>query len=297
MPQIACWYDVTDENRLAEYVRKLGIRHVMCDARHVGSGPGGQRISTARVRKLQKALGQNGIQLGGVTVGWVRADTLDAKGGRQDRQRILQNLQALGAAGVGVAQLFVMIKAAPDEATRAAHWKAMIAYLKQVAATAKRAKVRVGLHGSQDRDHLVTDLEAYRRVFREVGSDALGATLCLGCLAIQGSDPVKALRRLGDRLVIVHARDLVLHEDGSWTDVNLGEGQIDYPAVKRTLERLKYDGPIQPEHLGSFSFENREEITMATAIGFLRGLLEPRQPAAQPAPAAKGKRAAAKRAR
>lgn len=277
--KIAIWYDTpAGEDRVVEYVANLGIRHVICDARHVAAANKEGEISPARLKALVRTLGKADVEIAAITVGWVRAQQLDPVAGKADRRRILKNIRTLGQAGVPVAQLFVMVKTAPDEAGRDEQWRRLIEFGKEAAQAARQAGVRVGVHGSQVRqagEHMLTDLPSYQKLFAGVKSPALGATLCLGCLTICGSDAVRSVRELGRRIVFLHARDVILHEDGSWTDVNLGNGQIDYPGLREALREVKFAGPVQPEHLGHVSFEPGESVTMARAVGFLRGLLQP----------------------
>jgi len=276
MVQISCWYALTrDEASFPEYMQKLGVRHVICDAAAVALPGRGRRISVQRLRRFRRSLERCGLELACVTVGWVRAETLDAAAGRRAREQILRNIEALGKVGVPLAQLFLTVPAEADAAARRGQQAALEAYCREVAKVAGTARVKVGVHGSQNRGHLLTDLGSYKRLLAAVPSRWFGVTLCLGCLAICGSDPVRAVRQLGGRVFFLHARDVVLGPGGSWRDVNLGNGEVDYPAVRRAVERIGFRGPIQPEHLGSVSFEQGEEITIARAVGFLRGLFDP----------------------
>jgi len=276
MVKIACWYDTPrNESALPEYFQKLGIRYVICDARHVSAQEGQRKVSVPVLRKFKRRLTKEGIELAGVTAGWVRAETLGKAGDAATRRLILRNIEALGKADVPLAQVFVMVQAADTPVARRRQWDDLTEYCREVAAVAKKAGVKVGVHGSQARKHLVANLAGYRKLLAAVASAHFGVTLCVGCLKICGSDPARSLLALGKKVFYMHARDVIMHRDGSWTDVNLGEGQIDYPAIRRAMEKVGFSGPFQPEHLGHVSFEEGEEITMARAIGFLRGLLEP----------------------
>jgi sugar phosphate isomerase/epimerase len=278
MVKVACWYGSTrDESVVVEYYRKLGVRYAVVDPRHVpGTRPDGP-ISLAGLRRMKKRLLGEGIEIACCgSLGWVRAETLDPAAGRAARRVILKNVAVLGAAGVGLANLFTMVQPPADPAGCEDQWSGLVAFYRQLADACERAGVRVGTHGSQARGQVLCRLGDYQRLLRAVRSRWLGVTACLGCLAINGDDPAKDLLALGSKVFFVHARDVIVKPDGSWVDTNLGDGQVDYVAVQRALRKTRFNGPISSEHLAFLSFEQAQEINTARAIGFLRGLFQPR---------------------
>lgn len=276
MSQIALHHSaVRDLESLPEYLQKLGITQTVIGAPDVCTAKDDWRISIPRLRKIEKQLNKQGIAIAATTIGWVRGHTLFGDDSEQQIARIEANIDAMGKAGLGLAQLFVMIPAEAKKADRKKQWQRAVEIGSRIAKAARKAKVRIGVHGSQDTGHLITGLGGYKKLLEAVDSKWFGVTLCTGCLAIHGSDPANCIRSLSEKLFFLHARDIVFPKKGQWYDVNLGNGELDYPAIKRAIKKAKFTGPIQPEHLGHVSFETNEEITMARAVGFLRGLLEP----------------------
>jgi sugar phosphate isomerase/epimerase len=46
-----------------------------------------------------------------------------------------------------------------------------------------------------------------------------------------GRDPVAAIGELAGRCALVHAKDVRRRIDGTWEDVIVGDGEVDWPAV------------------------------------------------------------------
>jgi sugar phosphate isomerase/epimerase len=78
------------------------------------------------------------------------------------------------------------------------------------------------------------------------GSGAMvGANLDTGNLAARGSDPVAAVRELGERIIHVHFKDVPAV--GSHDCVALGTGIVDVKGVVRELKAVGYDGWLSIE--------------------------------------------------
>jgi len=71
-----------------------------------------------------------------------------------------------------------------------------------------------------------------------LGDEWVGANLDTGNLAMQGGDPVNAVRELGERLMHVHLKDVPAV--GSHQCVALGKGIVDVVGVIRELSALGY---------------------------------------------------------
>lgn len=92
------------------------------------------------------------------------------------------------------------------------------------------------------------------------GRDEFGFTFDPSHLHWQGVDPVQFLRRFHDRIYHVHVKDAILTLDGrtgvlpgywpsgdvrnGWQFRSPGHGGIDWPAILRTLNDIRYDGPL-----------------------------------------------------
>ena len=63
--------------------------------------------------------------------------------------------------------------------------------------------------------------------------------------------PQDWIRTLGSRIVKLHIKDFALdRRNGKFTWVNLGEGDIDWPEVRRALDEIKYSGYMTTELSG-----------------------------------------------
>jgi sugar phosphate isomerase/epimerase len=76
----------------------------------------------------------------------------------------------------------------------------------------------------------------------------------------QGIDPVEVVRRLGDRVLLVHATDAAVRLDGragllngydppggarrGWDARSPGHGGVDWSSLIRALNDVRYDGPL-----------------------------------------------------
>ena len=58
----------------------------------------------------------------------------------------------------------------------------------------------------------------------------------VGWLVVAGRDPVAELRALAGRCPLVHAKDVRRRADGTWEDVIVGDGELDWPAIVAAAE-------------------------------------------------------------
>ena len=77
-------------------------------------------------------------------------------------------------------------------------------------------------------------------------SNAIGATADIGHFASCGHDTLDAVRRLGQRLKLVHLKDV--EAPGGEVNVLLGKGIAKVPEVMRELHRQKFAGLIAIEY-------------------------------------------------
>jgi sugar phosphate isomerase/epimerase len=84
---------------------------------------------------------------------------------------------------------------------------------------------------------VVDDLHDLRGTLERIPEVKLGPDL--DWLVQAGVDPVKFLRDYGDRVVFLHLRDQMA--DKTWVE-SLGEGQMDYEAIRRELAAIRFSG-------------------------------------------------------
>jgi len=123
-------------------------------------------------------------------------------------------------------------------------WKHSVAELRRVAPLAAELGVRIAVENVWN-NFLLTPTEA-NRYLEEIGSDWVGWHLDLGNLLIYGW-PEQWVRILGPRILKLHIKEYSrkkLNEVGRWAgfDVELGEGDNDWPAIMQALDEVGYDG-------------------------------------------------------
>lgn len=207
----------------------------------------------AYLQSLRRAAADLGLAITGVGVhnDFGRAATTWRQSEIAKVKQWIEVAEALGAPQVRVF-------AGHPEGKAVERWPAMIAALREVAAFAAQAGLRLGLenhnHGAFTRT--ATD---QLRVLEEVGHPALCHLLDTGNYV----DGWPSVERTAHLAVHVHAKFWTVAPDGA-------EPSIDYPKLVQMLHRRNYDGWI------SFEYEAAEaEATgIPRALGYLRQLVE-----------------------
>jgi len=108
------------------------------------------------------------------------------------------------------------------------------------------------------------DIVTAERALEAIGRrEAFGFNFDPSHLEWQGVDPVKFLNCFPDRIYHVHMKDAIVSLDGTagilssylnfgepgrgWDFRSLGRGQVDFEEIIRTLNVLKYNGPLSVE--------------------------------------------------
>ena len=96
---------------------------------------------------------------------------------------------------------------------------------------------------------LLSPLE-FARYVDEFNSPWLKAYFDVGNVVLYGY-PQDWIRTLGPRIVKLHVKDFALdRRAGKYTWVNLGEGDIDWPEVRKALSEINYSGYMTTELSG-----------------------------------------------
>jgi len=127
-------------------------------------------------------------------------------------------------------------------------------------------KVAIHNHGPGD-DVYPTPQSAYDRLR---GMDPrFGLCVDVGHTQRAGKDPAASIRKLADRVLDVHIKDVTAATREGGT-VEIGRGVIDIPAVCRTLLEIEFSGAV------SFEFEKDGKDPLpgvAESVGYVRGVL------------------------
>ena len=149
----------------------------------------------------------------------------------------------------------------PDRAPRMneEQWAEFVAHVRAVCDRANEWGVRPVIH-----PHAGTYIEfadEIEKITRDIPYEAAGLCLDTGHLYYSGMDPVEYLKKYQDKLDYVHFKDVdekvyreVLGEHirffdgcGKGAMCPIGTGALDYPAIKKALEDIRYSGYITIE--------------------------------------------------
>ncbi|MBX9427771.1 TIM barrel protein [Ralstonia nicotianae] len=177
----------------------------------------------------------------------------------------------------------------PERAPRLsdAQWAGMVEHIRQIAEVARgEFGVRAVIHPHAG-GYLEFDDEI-DRIVADIPAETAGLCLDTGHLYYSGMDPASWLRRHAARLDYVHFKDIdlptyrqVLGERIAFFEAcargvmcPIGQGVLDYPAIKRTLEALGYAGYItieqerDPRNAGSSLRDVAASREFLATVGF-----------------------------
>jgi sugar phosphate isomerase/epimerase len=127
-------------------------------------------------------------------------------------------------------------------------------------------KAAIHNHGPEDK-HWPRPEDAYEAI--KSRDKRLGLCIDVGHTTRTGTDPVQACRQFRDRLYDMHVKDLAVKTDRD-SQVAVGRGVIDFPALLRTLVDIGYQGQVGLE------YEIHEDDPlpgMIESLAYLRGVL------------------------
>ncbi|MGV3662249.1 MAG: mannonate dehydratase [Prosthecobacter sp.] len=164
-------------------------------------------------------------------------------------------------------------------------WDNLKHFLDAVLPTAEEAGIKLAMHPDdpplpelQGQPRIMISNAAMRRVTELAPSPSNGLCYCVGSLHPAGENVIAGIRDLADKIFFVHARNVrgtARHFVETWHD----NGEIDMPAVIRTLKQAGYQGTIRPDHAPSMAGETNETpgyemLGRLFAAGYLRGLMQ-----------------------
>jgi sugar phosphate isomerase/epimerase len=127
-------------------------------------------------------------------------------------------------------------------------------------------KAAIHNHGPEDK-HWPRPHEAYAAIRSR--DRRLGLCIDVGHTLRTGTDPVQACREFRDRLYDMHVKDLAVKTDRD-SQVEVGRGVIDFPALFRTLVDIGYQGQVGLE----YEIKPKDPLPgMIESIAYLRGVL------------------------
>ncbi|MGQ9807588.1 MAG: sugar phosphate isomerase/epimerase family protein [Armatimonadota bacterium] len=188
------------------------------------------------IADVQKAVHESGIPAHSVIFGgWGKPlshpDPAIRRQGLEDLKTALKGAKEIGADGL------LLVPAVVNKETRYVDaYRRSQEGIRQALDLAASLKVRINIENVWNK-FLLSPLE-FARYIDELRSPWVRAYFDVGNV-IDFGWPEDWIRTLGDRIVKVHLKDF--RRDGrKW--VPLGEGDADYPEVRRALDQVKYSG-------------------------------------------------------
>jgi len=127
-------------------------------------------------------------------------------------------------------------------------------------------KVAIHNHGPEDK-HWPRPQDAYAAV--KSRDKRMGLCLDIGHTLRTGTDPVQACRECRDRLYDMHVKDLRVPTDRD-SQVAVGRGVIDVPALFKTLIDIGYQGQVGLE----YEIHAKDPLPgMIESLAYMRGVL------------------------
>ena len=209
---------------------RLGARGVEIDARH--ELPRGELSQTA-IRQLRKQLDDAGLKLTALGFptrrGYNVVDQLDRR--IAATKQVLQLARALGAPAV-----INHVGTIPENAEEK-EYTLLVEVLSDLGRHGQRVGAQLAAEtGAESGERLA-------RLIHALPEGALAVNLDPGKLIINGFAPLEAVAALGPHVVHVHANDGVQDlARRRGTDVELGHGSVDFPALLAALADHAYRG-------------------------------------------------------
>jgi sugar phosphate isomerase/epimerase len=223
-------------DKALEMAKTLGVKHMTFKDVHI---PRTDPPDTTRALRAK-------IEAAGITIMGGGTITLP-----NDPVQIKKDFEYAKNAG------FPLIFTAPDPAA-----------LNTIEEMAKTYDIKVAIHnhGPEDK-HWPRPQDAYAAV--KSRDKRLGLCIDVGHTLRTGTDPVQACREARDRLYDVHVKDLAVKTDKD-SQVEVGRGVIDFPALFRTLIEIGYQGQVGLE----YEIRAKDPLPgMIESMAYMRGVL------------------------
>ncbi len=158
-------------------------------------------------------------------------------------------------------------------------------FLKAVIPVAEENGVKLAMHPD---DPPMSPLGGLQRIMSSVNdfdwllelfdSPANGITFCIGCFAGFGYDVAELISKYKNRIHFVHLRN-IKGSSCDFVETFPDDGDIDLPAVIKTLQDSGFEGCIRPDHAPAFAGEVVELDGYGFqghlfTLGYMRGLLQ-----------------------
>lgn len=275
----------TDHDRNLAFCQDTGVHHIAMGAAAVaGKGTDGVPAPDT-LKNLVQTYARGGVTLAALTPPRISLQALSDAGVREQEMGVIRRtLTAMGEAGVPFLHLYLSNEPAPsDPAEKARLWEGLADIYRELSAVSEQAGVLISTHHYHLPDRLLWNCHTMSRMMDEVGSPANGVIFCQGKSQMAGDDLAEAIRTFGDKIFMVHLRDVVTRVSGpvseevqkrlmsyGYLEVALGTGEVDMVGTVRALKQIGYSGQVYPEHFPAIAGDRAAGL--AWTIGYIRAL-------------------------
>lgn len=301
-------------DKLVQYCHEIGVDRIGGNLRGIAGydekGVTLENLEAYLDRFWKVGLTVSVFSIGGLMRGrkWFEGNVRHNEG--KPSEKILKTIEVLGQAGVETAALFPNFVYSDDEKERAEQDKYAVEYYRRLVEQAEKVHIKLASHqwwkiggeGAYSRERFFAGYEAQRAFLDAVPSKYNGVLFCVGSFLSGGEDPAEAIRKFGDKITYVHARDckaipteFIRWGEDVWfnwkgertVNAMFGEGMVDWPGVIDALEDAGYKGDLMVEHIPKVlpgedlhittsrtGTLNNGYITTARNIAYLQGVLD-----------------------
>ena len=167
--------------------------------------------------------------------------------------------------------------------TQEAYFERLIYIYKKIVPILEKSNVRLAIHTDDppvpDSEGLLPGLTTPTQIFRllnAVPSVNSGVLFCTGTRYESGIDVFEQIEQFGSKINHVHFRNVrgTLPEDEQYDEVMLDDGDMDMLEVLRALDRVGYQGALNPDHDAILEGDTKNRnAARAFSVGYIRALI------------------------
>ena len=271
-----------DHERNIDYCRDAGASHIVINTGHVSEE---DAPPPETLKALAGHYADREVTLAGLTPPRLSLDACNHADARAREVDYMQRLiESMGHAGVPYVHFYLSADAAPqDSDERLTTWNGLVDIYRELGQIASDAGVQISTHTFHVPDRLIWNQETFGNLMAETDSAAHGLTFCQGKSQMAGDDLPGVIRYFGDKVFMVHVRDIATEPRGPSTpdiekrladlgylEVPFGSGEVDMVGTIRALKDIDYKGQIYPEHFPAIAGDHAAGL--AWTIGYIRAL-------------------------
>jgi sugar phosphate isomerase/epimerase len=274
----------TDHDRNISYCHDTDVRHILFSTGNFADKEGDGVPDPGPLKEAVARYSANGIILAGLTPPRVSMAAIqDASVRKEELDLLGRVIDGMGEAGIPYVHFYLNVDPLPSEADRPKLWESLTDIYRILGERAESAGVKISTHTYHKPDRLLWNGDTMADLIEGAASAHHGLTFCQGKSELAGDNLPDTIRRFGDRVFMVHLRDIVTKVEGhvdkktqerlaqyGYLEVPFGEGECDMPGTIKALKDVGYTGQLYPEHYPSIAGDRAAGL--AWTIGYIRAL-------------------------